>query len=238
MASHDLSEGHRPPAIDRSRTAARGGSIGLVLLVALALVGAAVGLLLAVASGWTAPAGGPLGWTLPGLLVGALVGGLLALPVPTATAEPGVDRARAEAARIRAEVDRLRVRVEVMAQAYAETDDRLQGALRSALAHQRALDDQELAVETAQARLGDQVRGIYEVGPLVSAELLLLADEPHELALAVHVAGASLTTSVHDVDRAAATQARDQALVAELRAAAGELAGRPAAAGTPQAGRL
>ena len=45
MAAQDLSEEHRA-AVDRSRTAARGGSIGLVLLVALALVGAAVGLLL------------------------------------------------------------------------------------------------------------------------------------------------------------------------------------------------
>jgi two-component system cell cycle sensor histidine kinase/response regulator CckA len=41
-----VSEIFRPPAVDRSHSGARGGSIGMVLLVALALVGAAVGLLL------------------------------------------------------------------------------------------------------------------------------------------------------------------------------------------------
>ncbi len=46
MASQDVSETFRPPAVDRSHSGARGGSIGMVLLVALALVGAAVGLLL------------------------------------------------------------------------------------------------------------------------------------------------------------------------------------------------
>src|SRR3954463_14611735 len=46
MASQDVSETYRPPAVDRSHSGARGGSIGMVLLVALALVGAAVGLLL------------------------------------------------------------------------------------------------------------------------------------------------------------------------------------------------
>jgi two-component system cell cycle sensor histidine kinase/response regulator CckA len=56
MATQDLSEAHRPPAaIDRSRAAgSRGGSIGLVLVVAIALVGAAVGLLV-VGRGYTAP---------------------------------------------------------------------------------------------------------------------------------------------------------------------------------------
>jgi two-component system cell cycle sensor histidine kinase/response regulator CckA len=46
MTSHDLSEEYRVPAVDRSQTGARGGSIGMVLLVAVALVGAALGLLL------------------------------------------------------------------------------------------------------------------------------------------------------------------------------------------------
>ena len=46
MASQDLSEAHRAPAIDRSSQAGSRGSIGMVLLVAVALVGAAVGLLL------------------------------------------------------------------------------------------------------------------------------------------------------------------------------------------------
>jgi two-component system, cell cycle sensor histidine kinase and response regulator CckA len=44
MATQDLREEYRP-AVDRSQ-AARGGSVGLVVLVAVALVGAAVGLLL------------------------------------------------------------------------------------------------------------------------------------------------------------------------------------------------
>ncbi len=54
MASQDLTEEQRAPVVDRSKSAARGGSIGLVLLVALALVGAAVGLLL-VGKGHAAP---------------------------------------------------------------------------------------------------------------------------------------------------------------------------------------
>jgi two-component system cell cycle sensor histidine kinase/response regulator CckA len=56
MATQDLSEAHRPPAaVDRSRAAgSRGGSIGMVLLVAIALVGAAVGLLV-VGRGYAAP---------------------------------------------------------------------------------------------------------------------------------------------------------------------------------------
>jgi two-component system cell cycle sensor histidine kinase/response regulator CckA len=46
MATQDLSESTRAPVVDRSRSGARSGSIGMVVLVALALVGAAVGLLL------------------------------------------------------------------------------------------------------------------------------------------------------------------------------------------------
>jgi len=46
MAMQDLSEGFRAPAVDRSQASVRGGSIGMVLLVAITLVGAAVGLLL------------------------------------------------------------------------------------------------------------------------------------------------------------------------------------------------
>ena len=45
MATQDLSESHRAAAVDRSQSGGRGGSIGMVLLVAMALVGAAVGLL-------------------------------------------------------------------------------------------------------------------------------------------------------------------------------------------------
>src|SRR5262245_38818190 len=45
MATQDFSEGLRASAVDRSQTG-RGGSIGMVLLVAIVLVGAAVGLLL------------------------------------------------------------------------------------------------------------------------------------------------------------------------------------------------
>ncbi len=55
MATQDLSEAHRPPAVvDRSQTGSRGGSIGMVLIVAISLVGAAVGLLL-VGRGYAAP---------------------------------------------------------------------------------------------------------------------------------------------------------------------------------------
>ena len=46
MATQELNEIARTPALDRSQSASRGGSIGMVVLVAIALVGAAVGLLL------------------------------------------------------------------------------------------------------------------------------------------------------------------------------------------------
>jgi two-component system cell cycle sensor histidine kinase/response regulator CckA len=54
MATQDVSEEHRPRVVDRSEASARGGSIGMVLLVAAALIGAAVGLLL-VGRGHAAP---------------------------------------------------------------------------------------------------------------------------------------------------------------------------------------
>ena len=53
MATQDISESDHP-VVDRSQAGSRGGSIGMVLLVALALVGAAVGLLL-VGRGYAAP---------------------------------------------------------------------------------------------------------------------------------------------------------------------------------------
>src|SRR5882757_10165824 len=46
MATQDLSETSRATSVDHSQSGGRGGSIGMVLLVAIALVGAAVGLLL------------------------------------------------------------------------------------------------------------------------------------------------------------------------------------------------
>ena len=45
MATQELNEIARTPALDRSQSAGHGGSIGMVVLVAIALVGAAVGLL-------------------------------------------------------------------------------------------------------------------------------------------------------------------------------------------------
>ena len=46
MASQDLTEGRRRAVMDRTQGATRSGSIGLVLLVAIVLVGAATGLML------------------------------------------------------------------------------------------------------------------------------------------------------------------------------------------------
>src|SRR4029079_5696616 len=46
MATQELNEIARTPALDRSQSAALGGSIGMCVVVAIALVGAAVGLLL------------------------------------------------------------------------------------------------------------------------------------------------------------------------------------------------
>lgn len=55
MATQGMSEVHRPPVVvDRSHATSRGGSVGMVLLVAVALVGAAVGLVL-VGRGHAAP---------------------------------------------------------------------------------------------------------------------------------------------------------------------------------------
>jgi cell wall-associated NlpC family hydrolase len=153
----------------------------------------------------------------------ALLGGLVAVPAPAAADGRSLARARAEAARIRAEVDRLDARVEVMGEAYEAVEQRLQGALRSALAHQRALDDQELVLEDAQASLGEQVRAVYEAGPLAPVELLLSADDAHEMAIAWRVAGESLSAGGRTVDRAARARARDDALLAELRSRQAEV---------------
>src|SRR5258708_4016536 len=46
MATQELSEGRRRAAIDRTQGVTRSGSIGLVLLIAVVLVGAATGLML------------------------------------------------------------------------------------------------------------------------------------------------------------------------------------------------
>jgi cell wall-associated NlpC family hydrolase len=171
---------------------------------------------------------GCMPWTcrrarLAAAALAALLGGLIAVPAPAAADGRTLVRARAEAARIRAEVDRLNVRVEVMAEAYEAVELRLQGALRSALAHQRTLDDQELVLEDAQARLGEQVRGIYEAGPLASVELLLSADDAHEMAIAWRVAGESLSAGGRVVDQAAEAKARGDALLEELRSRQAEV---------------
>jgi cell wall-associated NlpC family hydrolase len=110
-----------------------------------------------------------------------------------------------------------------MAEAYEAVELRLQGALRSALAHQRLLDDQELVLQDAQARLGEQVRGIYEAGPLAPVELLLSADDAHEMAIAWRVAGESLSLGGRAVDQAAQARARDDAMVEELRSRQAEV---------------
>jgi peptidoglycan DL-endopeptidase CwlO len=160
----------------------------------------------------------------PRLVVAAVLAALLAAwtacpaaAVPGGGDQAAIGRARAEAARIRGEVDRLRTRVEVIAERHAATQARLEAALRSALAHQRALDDQELVVEAARARLDEQVRGIYAAGPLASLELMLEAADPHELAMAGQVAARSLAAGGRAVDEAAAAADRSRELVAELR---------------------
>ena len=140
-----------------------------------------------------------------------------AAAVPGSSDEAAIDQAQTEAARIRAEVDRLHTRVEVLAERHAATQARLEAALRSALAHQRALDDQELVLEVARGRLGEQVRSIYAAGPLASLELMLEAADPHEMAMAGQVASRSLTAGGRAVDEAAAAAARSRELVAELR---------------------
>jgi peptidoglycan DL-endopeptidase CwlO len=173
---------------------------------------------------WPAADNGCMPVPRPRLVVAAVTAVLLAASlacpaaaVPGGGDEAAIDRARAEAARIRAEVDRLHTRVEVLAERHTATQSRLEATLRSALAHQRALDDQELVLDAARGRLGEQVRGIYAAGPLASLELMLKAADPHELAMAGQVAARSLAAGGRAVDDAAAATARSQVLVAELR---------------------
>jgi peptidoglycan DL-endopeptidase CwlO len=158
----------------------------------------------------------------------ALLAALLA--APAARAAPGgareagaVDRARAEAGRIQGQIDRLHTEVEILAEAYDASTERLDAVIRSSVAHQRELADGELALETAQASFDDEVRSLYIDGPLAPLELLLAAQDGHELAVATRAVDHSLDAGSRAVTAVQAATGRVGTVVAELQATQAEV---------------
>jgi cell wall-associated NlpC family hydrolase len=155
--------------------------------------------------------------------VAVLLAALLA--APAARAAPGqapaggaIDRARAEAGRIQRQIDRLHTEVEILAEAYDANAERLDAVIRASVAHQQELADGELALETARASLDRQVRSLYIEGPLAPLELLLAAQDGHELAVARRAMDRSLDADSQAVATVQAATGRVGTVVAELQA--------------------
>jgi peptidoglycan DL-endopeptidase CwlO len=126
----------------------------------------------------------------------ALVVALVAsAPSPAALAQPGpggsgqLAAARAEAARLEREVARLDTEVEVLAEANAAAQGRLDQVIQAAHRQRAALERSELALQATRETFAGDVRDLYARGPLAPLALLLGARDTHELALAGGVAG-------------------------------------------------
>ncbi|HYT25488.1 MAG TPA: C40 family peptidase [Actinomycetota bacterium] len=164
------------------------------------------------------------------LLAGLLAAALLAAAPAGAAPRPvpgdgAIDRARAEAARVQRSIDRLDVEVELLAEAYDANAERLDAVIRASLVHQRELADGEQALEAARAGFDDQVRSLYIEGPAASLELLLVAQDGHELAVARRAVDHSLDARRQAVAGVRAAADRLGARVAELQAAQAEVIG-------------
>jgi cell wall-associated NlpC family hydrolase len=123
----------------------------------------------------------------------------VAQPRPTGGAEsappdpPGgteaLAAARAEAARLEREVASLDTEVEVLAEANATAQVRLDHVIQAAHRQRAALERSELALAATRETFAGDVRDLYARGPLAPLALLLGARDTHELALAGGVAG-------------------------------------------------
>jgi cell wall-associated NlpC family hydrolase len=113
----------------------------------------------------------------------------LAQPAPGPPRDGDLAAARAEAARLQREVTRLDTEVEVLAEANAAAQGRLDAVIQQAHRQQAALERSELALQATRDAFAGDVRDLYARGPLAPLALLLGARDTHELALAGGVAG-------------------------------------------------
>jgi len=158
----------------------------------------------------------------------ALVVALVATgPAPAAVAQatPGPENgaiaaARAEAARLEREVARLDTEVEVLAEANATAQARLDGVIQAAHRQQAALERSELALAATRETYAGDVRDLYARDPLAPLALLLGARDTHELALAGGVAGRVLERDRQAVAVTGLAASTVRTRVAELEAAA------------------
>jgi cell wall-associated NlpC family hydrolase len=128
----------------------------------------------------------------PGAVVLVALGLVAAGPAPAAPAQEAggaLTAARAEAARLEREVARLDTEVEVLAEAHAAAQARLDRVIQAAHRQKAALERSELALQATRETFAGDVRDLYARGPLAPLGLLLEARDAHQLALAGGVAG-------------------------------------------------
>jgi peptidoglycan DL-endopeptidase CwlO len=191
-------------------------------------------------------------------IVAALVVALVATgPAPAAVAQVGppedrgsggltlsppentsIAAARAAAARLEREVAWLDTEVEVLAEANAAAQERLDQVIQAAHRQQAALERSELALAATRETYAGDVRDLYARGPLAPLALLLGARDTHELALAGGVAGRVLERDRRALALTGLAAGTVRTRVAELEATQAEavtlrrrLAGQAAAIG-------
>jgi cell wall-associated NlpC family hydrolase len=162
-------------------------------------------------------------------------------PAPAALAQgPGgaIAAARAEAARLEREVARLDTEVEVLAEAHATAQARLDRVIQAAHRQKAALERSELALQATRETFAGDVRDLYARGPLAPLGLLLEARDAHQLALAGGVAGRVLERDRRALAETGLAAGTVRTRVAELEATQAEavrlrqrLAGQVAAIG-------
>jgi peptidoglycan DL-endopeptidase CwlO len=162
-------------------------------------------------------------------------------PPPAAVAQAtdgSIAAARAEAARLEREVARLDTEVEVLAEANAAAQGRLDQVIQAAHRQQAALERSELALQATRETFASDIRDLYARGPLAPLALLLGARDTHELALAGGVAGRVLERDREALALTGLAAGTVRTRVAELEATQAEavtlrrrLAGQVAAIG-------
>jgi peptidoglycan DL-endopeptidase CwlO len=162
-------------------------------------------------------------------------------PAPAALAQGSggaIAAARAEAARLEREVARLDTEVEVLAEAHATAQARLDRVIQAAHRQKAALERSELALQATRETFAGDVRDLYARGPLAPLGLLLEARDGHQLALAGAVAGRVLERDRRALAETGLAAGTVRTRVAELEATQAEavrlrqrLAGQVAAIG-------
>jgi peptidoglycan DL-endopeptidase CwlO len=154
----------------------------------------------------------------------AALAALLAPPAQAAWPAPAnpLGAARAEATRLEREVARLDTEVEVLAEAHAGTQARLDGLIQAAHRQQGELERSEQALEATRVAYAGDVRDLYARGPMAPLELVLGAGDIHELALATGIAGGLLDRDVRALARMGLATGTVRARVGELAATQAE----------------